>query len=91
MNLLMGGLVRDLWSRPTLYVVPEGSETSWVRTLLVTSPEEVCAALEGQTYIEGQRKGPALGLLPPRYAPHGSQVCIGLRLLKVVFSFLCQR
>ena len=47
MNLLMGGLVRDLWSRPTLYVVPEGSETSWVRTLLVTSPEEVCAALEG--------------------------------------------
>ena len=33
LNLLMTDLVGDLWSRITLYMVPEGSESSWARTL----------------------------------------------------------
>jgi hypothetical protein len=42
---LLIDLVGDMWSRATLYVVPEGSEVSW--TLLRTSPEEVRGVLEG--------------------------------------------
>ena len=34
LNLLMTDLVGDMWDRATLYVVPEGSESSWARTLL---------------------------------------------------------
>ena len=52
LNLFMTDLVGDMWDRATLYVVPEGSESSWARTLLRTSPEEVCTALEGQTEAE---------------------------------------
>jgi hypothetical protein len=52
LNLLMTDLVGDMWGRATLYVVPEGSESSWTRALLRTSPEEVRAALEGQTEAE---------------------------------------
>ena len=48
----MTDLVGYMWGRATLYVVPEGSESSWARTLLRTSPEEVCAALEGQADVE---------------------------------------
>ena len=48
LNLLMTNLVGDMWGRATLYVVPEGSESSWACTLLRTSPEEMRAALEGQ-------------------------------------------
>jgi hypothetical protein len=33
LNLLMSDLVGDMWGRATLYVVPEGSESSWARTL----------------------------------------------------------
>jgi hypothetical protein len=52
LNLLMTDLVGDMWSRATLYVVPENSEISWARTLLQSSPEEVHAALEEQTDVE---------------------------------------
>jgi hypothetical protein len=52
LNLLMTDLVGDMWGRATLYVVPEGSESSWARTLLRTSPEEVRAAFEGQVDTE---------------------------------------
>ena len=52
LNLFMTDLVGDMWGRATLYVVPEGSEYSWARTLLRTSPEEVCTVLEGQTEAE---------------------------------------
>jgi hypothetical protein len=45
LNLLMTDLVGEMWSRATLYVVPEGSESSWARTLLRTSTEEVRAAM----------------------------------------------
>ena len=47
LNLLMTDLVGEMWGRATLYVVPEGSESSWARTLLQSSPEEVHVALEG--------------------------------------------
>jgi hypothetical protein len=47
--LLITDLVGYMWGRATLYVVPE---SSWARTLLRTSPEEVCAALEGQADVE---------------------------------------
>ena len=52
LNLLMTDLVGDMWGQSTLYVVPERSESSWARTLLRTSPDEVRAALEGQRGIE---------------------------------------
>ena len=52
LNLLMTDLAGDVWSRATLYVVPEGSESSWARTLLRTNPEDVRAALEGQREAE---------------------------------------
>ena len=51
-ELLMTDLAGDMWGRATLYVMPEGSESSWARTLLRTSPEEVRAALEGQQDVE---------------------------------------
>jgi hypothetical protein len=52
LNVLMTDLVGDLWSRITLYMVPEGSESSWARTLLRTSPEEMRVALEGKRGVE---------------------------------------
>ncbi len=52
LNLLMTELVGDMWGRATLYVVPEGSESSWARTLLRASPEEVRAVLAGQPEVE---------------------------------------
>ena len=52
LNLLMTDLVGDMWDRATLYVLPEGSESSWARTLLQSSPKEVRATLEGQTEFE---------------------------------------
>jgi hypothetical protein len=52
LNLFMTDLVGDMWDRATLYVVPEGTESSWARTLLQASPEEVRAALEEQVDAE---------------------------------------
>jgi hypothetical protein len=52
LNLFMTDLVGDMWGRDILYVVPEGSESSWARTLLRLSSEEVRATLEGQTEAE---------------------------------------
>ena len=42
----------EMWGRATLYVVPEPLGSSWARTLLLASPEEVCTALERQTNTE---------------------------------------
>jgi hypothetical protein len=44
--------VGEMWRRATLYVVPDSPGSSWARTLLLASPEEVRAALEGQTNTE---------------------------------------
>jgi hypothetical protein len=44
--------VGEVWGRATLYVVPESPGFSWARTLLLASPEEVRAALAGQTNAE---------------------------------------
>lgn len=41
--------VGEVWGRATLYVVPESPGSSWARTLLLASPEEVRAALERYT------------------------------------------
>ncbi len=49
LNLRLTDLVGDMWGRATLYVVPERPDSSWARTLLWASPEEVRSALEGQT------------------------------------------
>ncbi len=52
LNSELTGQVGDAWGRATLYVVPEPPSSSWARTLLHTSAEEVRAALEGQTDAE---------------------------------------
>ena len=52
LNPDLTGQVGDAWGRATLYVVPEPPSSSWARTLLHTSAEEVRAALEGQTDAE---------------------------------------
>jgi hypothetical protein len=52
LNLRLTDLVGDMWGRATLYVVPERPGSSWARTLLWASPEEVRSALEGQTGTE---------------------------------------
>jgi hypothetical protein len=44
--------VGEMWGRATLYVVPQPLGSSWARTLLLASPEEVRAAIEGQINIE---------------------------------------
>jgi hypothetical protein len=41
--------VGEVWGRATLYVVSESPGSSWARTLLLASPEEVRAALERYT------------------------------------------
>ncbi len=52
LNLLMTDLVGHMWDRATLYVMPKGSKSSWARTLLRATSEEVRAALEEQVDTE---------------------------------------
>jgi hypothetical protein len=49
LNMRMTYLVGHLWRRATLYVVPDPPCSSWAQALNTAIPEEVRAALEGQT------------------------------------------
>jgi hypothetical protein len=42
----------EMWGRATLYVVPDPPGSSWAQALLLASPEEVRAVLEGQVKPE---------------------------------------
>jgi hypothetical protein len=44
--------VGEVWGKATLYIVPEPPGSSWAQALLLASPEEVRAALEGQINTE---------------------------------------
>jgi hypothetical protein len=48
LSTILTELVGEVWGRATLYVVPEPPSSSWARTLLLASPEEVCAIIEGE-------------------------------------------
>ena len=60
-------------------MLPGGSEVSWVRTLLRTSPEEVRATLEGQvdpkkkdqptSQLAGTKRAGLEGFEPPTHGP----------------------
>ena len=47
LSTILTELVGEVWGRATLYV-PEPPSSSWARTLLLASLEEVCAVIEGE-------------------------------------------
>jgi hypothetical protein len=49
LNMRMTYLIGHMWRRATLYVVPNPLCPSWAKALIASTPEEVRAALEGQT------------------------------------------
>jgi hypothetical protein len=53
LNGRLTDLVGDMWGRATLYVVPDPPESSWARTLLSATPEQVRTALAKQADTEG--------------------------------------
>jgi hypothetical protein len=63
MNLLMTDLVGEMWGRATVYVVPEGSESSWARTLLSISALGDAPALPWCHYsLPGEEKPRSRGV-----------------------------